>query len=142
MADQYRTSMIESSRNISFDTAALLTTSTINTLHFPGLITSGMSDSNANRRTSTLLDGLGMCESMTESFCSTNGQDDSILNHNTNTLQLDTSGMNNPKLERKDSTKKRRSRKAQYDASIDGTSLDKIEAVNVIDEQNEPDDAW
>jgi len=142
MADQYRTSMIESSRNISFDTVALLTTSTINTLHFPGLITSGMSDSNASRRTSVLLDGLGMCESMTESFCSNNGQDDSILNQNTNTLQLDTSGTNNPKLERKDSTKKRRSRKAQYDASIDGTSLDKIETVNVIDEQNEPDDAW
>jgi len=142
MADQYRTSMIESSRNISFDTVALLTTSTINTLHFPGLITSGMSDSNASRRTSALLDGLGMCESMTESFCSNNGQDDSILNQNTNTHQLDTSGTNHPKLERKDSTKKRRSRKAQYDASIDGTSLDKIEAVNVIDEQNEPDDAW
>jgi hypothetical protein len=75
-----------------------------------------------------------MCESMTESFCSTGGQDDGIFTHNTES--------HSSKLERKDSTKKRRSRKAQYDASIDGASLDKIESVNVIDEQNEPDDAW
>jgi hypothetical protein len=139
MADQYRTSMIDSSRNISFDTVALLTTSTINTLHFPGLGASGISDSGGSRRASILLDGLGMCESMTESFCSNGCQDDPTSNY---TLQSDALGLNNPKLERRDSTKKRRSRKAQYDASIDGTSLDKIETVNVIDEQNEPDDAW
>jgi hypothetical protein len=104
-------------------------------LHFPGLSTSGISDTAGSRRASILLDGIGMCESMTESFCSTGGQDDGTHNN----LPSDSYGT---KLERRDSTKKRRSRKAQYDASIDGTSLDKIEAVNVIDEHNEPDDAW
>jgi hypothetical protein len=141
MSDQYRTSMIDSTRTLSFDTVTLLTTSTINTLHFPGLTTSGISDSGASRRAS-ILDGIGMCESMTESFCSTGGQDDGISTHNSNIFQLDPSGSHSSKLERRDSTKRRRSRKAQYDASIDGTSLDKIESVNVIDEQNEPDDAW
>ena len=129
MADQYRTSMIDSTRNLSFDTVTLLTTSTLNTLHFPNLSTSGISDSGGSRRTSFLLDGIGMCESMTESFCSTGGQDDGLT-------------INGSKLERKDSTKKRRSRKAQYDASVDGVTLDKIEAVTLIDEQNEADDAW
>jgi hypothetical protein len=135
MADQYRTTMFDSTRNISFDSVALLTTSTLNTLHFPGLATSGISDVEGSRRTSFLLDGIGMCESMTESFCSNGGQDDGI----SNTFQSD---HNHSKLERKDSTKKRRSRKAQFDASMDGTPLDKIETVNVIDEQNESDDAW
>lgn len=123
--------MIDSTRNISFDSGTLLTSSAINALHFPDLSTSGISDSGCNRRTSILLDGIGMCESMTESFCSTGGQDDSSM-------------MNNLKLERKDSTtqRKRRSRKSQYDALIDGTSLDKIEPVALIDEQNEPDDVW
>jgi len=139
MADQYRTSMIDSTRNISFDAVTLLTTSTINTLHFPGLATSEISDLGGSRRTSFLFDGIGMCESMTESFCSTGGQDDT---HTTNALQSDISMTNNSKLERRDSTKKRRSRKSQYDAAIDGTSLDKIETVNVIDGQNEADDAW
>ncbi len=123
--------MIDSTRNISFDSGTLLTSSAINALHFPDLSTSGISESGCNRRTSILLDGIGMCESMTESFCSTGGQDDSSM-------------MNNLKLERKDSTtqRKRRSRKSQYDALIDGTSLDKIEPVALIDEQNEPDDVW
>ncbi len=131
MTDQYLSSMIDSTRNISFDAVTLLTTSTINTLHFPGLATSEISDLGGSRRTSFLFDGIGMCESMTESFCSTGGQDDSSM-------------MNNLKLERKDSTtqRKRRSRKSQYDALIDGTSLDKIEPVALIDEQNEPDDVW
>lgn len=141
MADQHRASIIELTRNISFDTVALLTTSTINTLHFPGLSSSGMSDpAGGSRRTSILFDSLAMCESMTESFCSNGGQDDSTLN--SYIPQTDTSGTAHPKVERKDSTKKRRSRKALYDASIDGASLDKIETVNVIDEHNEPDDAW
>ena len=142
MTDRYLSAMNDMTQSISIDPSALLTTSTINALHFPDLTTSGISDSGGGRTTNFNFEGVGMCESMTESFCSTNGQDDSILNHTTNPLQSDTSGSNNPKLERKDSTKKRRSRKAQYDASIDGTSLDKIETVNVIDEQNEPDDAW
>ena len=144
MADQYLASMIDSTRNISFDSGALLTSSAINALHFPGLSTSGISDSGGNRRTSILLDGIGMCESMTESFCSTGGQDDSLLINNTNTLPSDPSTTNNLKLERKDSTtqRKRRSRKSQYDALIDGPSLDKIETVALIDEQNEPDDVW
>jgi hypothetical protein len=131
MTDQYLSSMIDSTRNISFDSGTLLTSSAINALHFPDLSTSGISESGCNRRTSILLDGIGMCESMTESFCSTGGQDDSSM-------------MNNLKLERKDSTtqRKRRSRKSQYDALIDGTSLDKIEPVALIDEQNEPDDVW
>ncbi|CAF0784555.1 unnamed protein product [Adineta ricciae] len=131
MADQCLGSMIDSTRNLSFDSTTLLTTSAINALHFPGLSTSGISDSGGNRRTSLLLDGIGMCESMTESICSNGGQDDSLM-------------MNNVKLERKDSTaqRKRRSRKSLFDGSIDGPSLDKIEAVTLIDEQNEPDDLW
>lgn len=139
MADQFRTSMIDSTRNLTFETVTLLTTSTLNSLNFPGLSTSGISDSAAgSRRASILLDGLGMCESMTESFCSTGGPDDG----STNPTSTDLSGSHHSKLERRDSTKKRRSRKAQYDASIDTPSLDKIEAVNVIGEHNEPDDAW
>jgi hypothetical protein len=135
MTDQY----LDATRNISFDSGTLLTSSAINALHFPDLSTSGISDSGCNRRTSILLDGIGMCESMTESFCSTGGQDDSSM-----FIQSDPSMMNNFKLERKDSTtqRKRRSRKSQYDALIDGTSLDKIEPVALIDEQNEPDDVW
>lgn len=138
MADQYRTSMIDSTRTLSFDTVTLLTTSTINTLHFPGLTTSGISDSAGSRRTSILLDGFGMCESMTESICSNGGLEDTPTNQNL----MDLSGSHSSKIERRDSTKKRRSRKAQYDASIDTSSLDKIETVNVIGEHNEPDDAW
>ncbi|CAF1470895.1 unnamed protein product [Adineta ricciae] len=131
MTDQYLGSMIDSTRNLSFDSTTLLTTSAINALHFPGLSTSGISDSGGNRRTSLLLDGIGMCESMTESICSNGGQDDSLMT-------------NNVKLERKDSTaqRKRRSRKSLFDGSVDGPSLDKIEAVTLIDEQNEPDDLW
>jgi hypothetical protein len=140
MAEQYFASFIDPIRGISFDTAALLTSSTINALHFPGLTTSEISDAGGSRRTSFLLDGIGMCESMTESFCSAMGQDETILIN----IQSDISTINNSKLEKKDSItqKKRRSRKAQYDASTDGASLDKIETVDVIDEQNEPDDAW
>jgi hypothetical protein len=145
MADQYLASMIDPTRCISFDTAALLTSSTINALHFPGLSTSGISDSGVgSRTTSFLLDGIGMCESMTESFCSTGGPDDTMPMNNSNIYHPDTSMTNIFKLERKDSNaqKRRRSRKSLFDASIDGTSLDKIETVLVIDEQNEPDDAW
>lgn len=138
MSDQYRSSMVDSTRTLSFDTVTLLTTSTINTLHFPGLSTSGISDSAGSRRTSILLDGFGMCESMTESICSNGGLEDALNNPNSSDL----SGSHYAKVERRDSTKKRRSRKAQYDALIDTSSLDKIEAVNMIGETNEPDDAW
>ena len=136
--------MNDMTQSISIDPSALLTTSTINALHFPDLTTSGISDSGGGRSTNLNLDGVGMCESMTESFCSTGGQDDQTSLNNTNTHQSDTSMTSNYKLERKDSNaqKRRRSRKAIYDASIDGTTLDKIESVTVIDEQNEPDDAW
>ena len=145
MAEQYLASMIDPTRCISFDTAALLTSSTINALHFPGLSTSGISDSGVgSRTTSFLLDGIGMCESMTESFCSTGGQDDLMSMNNSNNHPSDTSTTNVFKLDRKDpnAQKRRRSRKAIFDAIMDGTSLDKIETVTVIDEQNEPDDAW
>ncbi|CAF1410696.1 unnamed protein product [Adineta steineri] len=144
MTDQYLASLIDSTRSISFDSGTLLTSSAINALHFPGLSTSGISDSGGNRRASLLLDGIGMCESMTESFCSTGGQDDTMIINTSNILQSDSSMINNLKLERKDSTaqRKRRSRKSQFDASVDGTPLDKIETVALIDEQNEPDDVW
>ena len=140
MADQCMSSLIDPIRNISFETNTLLTHSTINALHFPGLSSSGTSDACAgSRRTSFLLDGMSMCESMTESYSSTIGPDELMTN---SFHQLD--HVNGSKLERKDSTtqKKRRSRKSIFDASIDSPSLDKIEPVNLIDEQNEPDDVW
>ena len=111
---------------LSFESVALLTTSTVNTLHFPGLSTDGP----GSRRTSFLLDGIGMCESMTESFCSTGGGQDDV--EHTDPM----------KLERRDSTRKRHSRKSQYDEAIEGVSLDKIETVNLFDASAEPDDAW
>ena len=125
-----------------FDTAALLTNSTINALHFPDLSSSGISDSpaagNGHRRDSLILDGIGMCESMTESFCSNVGQDESVVLHS------QPSDAASHKLESKDSFthRKRRSRKAQYDALFDSPSLDKIEMVSIIDDQNEGDDVW
>ncbi|UJR36248.1 hypothetical protein I4U23_028980 [Adineta vaga] len=144
MADQYLGSMIDSTRSISFESGTLLTTSAINALHFPGLSSSGISDTGGNRRASLLLDGIGMCESMTESFCSNGGQDDSLMINSLNPLSSDSLTVNNLRLERKDSTaqRKRRSRKSLFDGSIDGPSLDKIEAVTLVDEQNEPDDVW
>ncbi|CAF4842092.1 unnamed protein product [Rotaria sp. Silwood1] len=137
-------------QSISLDPSALLTTSTINALHFPDLTTSGISDSgggNGSRGMKLNLDGIGMCESMTESFCSINEQDESNTgNNNINGLQNDitikTNLKNIGKKESLNTQKKRRSRKAQYDASIDGLSLDQIETVHVDDEHNEPDDAW
>ncbi|CAM4851955.1 unnamed protein product, partial [Rotaria magnacalcarata] len=44
MTDQYMVSMMDTSRNMSFDSSALLTCSTINGLHFPGLTTTDISD--------------------------------------------------------------------------------------------------
>ncbi|CAF0882253.1 unnamed protein product [Adineta ricciae] len=132
-------------QSISFDPSALLTTSTINNLHFPDLTTSGISDSGGGgggRPTSFILDGVGMCESMTESFCSVAGQDDAVLVNSTNGLHPDASLRSLEKKNATNAQKKRRSRKAQYDASTDGISLDKIEPVNAIDEQNETDDSW
>lgn len=141
MAEHYLATMIDPSRCFSFDTATLLTSSTINALHFPDLSTSGISDTGdggASRRTSFRLDGFGMCESMTESFSSATGHEDPILTINTNTFTSDM------KLEKRDSItqKRRRSRKSLYDASIDGVSFDRVETVMLIDEQNEADDAW
>lgn len=78
-----------------------------------------------------LLDGMSMFDSMTESFSSAVGQEES--NDPTN------------KIERKDSNavqKKRRSRKSQFDASNESPALEKIEAVNLIDDQIEADDVW
>ncbi|CAF2803860.1 unnamed protein product [Rotaria sp. Silwood2] len=145
MTDQCIVSMIESTRNISFDNSTLLTSSAINALHFPDLTTSGISDTGGSRPASFLFDN-GMYESMTESFASTGGQDETILINQINIHQADTSITNNNlKLEKKDSItqKKRRSRKSQYDASIDAIlSLDRIESVNLFDEINEADDAW
>ncbi|CAF1977616.1 unnamed protein product [Rotaria magnacalcarata] len=133
-------------QSISIDPSALLTTSTINALHFPDLTTSGISDSGGGRTIHLNLDGVGMCESMTESFCSVGGQDESIPFNNTNGLQNETATSHSFKsLGKKESIsaqKKRRSRKAQYDAAADGVALDKIETVNIDDEQNEADDAW
>jgi len=145
--DKYLSSVNDMTQSISIDPSALLTTSTINALHFPDLMTSGISDSGGGRTPSLNLEGVGMCESMTESFCEVAGQDEAILTNNINGLQTETSMTNNLKnIGKKDSIntqqKKRRSRKAQYDASVDGLSLDKIEAVNINDDQNEPDDAW
>ncbi|CAF0841061.1 unnamed protein product [Rotaria sordida] len=146
MTDQCSVSMVDSTRSMSFETSTLLTTSTINALHFPGLTISGISDIGSSRPTSFISDNTGMCESMIESYSSVGGQDETILTNHTNILQLDTSITNNNfKIEKKDSItqKKRRSRKSQYDASIDAIlSLDKIEPVNLFDELNEADDAW
>jgi len=150
MTDKYLSTMNDMTQSISIDPSALLTTSTINALHFPDLTTSGISDSGGGsgfgRTTSFNLDGIGMCESMTESFCSIPGQDETILVNNSNGLQTDTSLTNSLKtMGKKDSIntqKKRRSRKAQYDASVDGISFDKIELVNINEDQIEPDDAW
>ena len=153
MVDEYATVATDVTRHMSFDTAVLLSNSTINALHFPDLTTSGISDTGGgggggdergSRATSFVLDGIGMCESMTESTCSTGGQNDSVQNNHTNTHQSDASVTNNFKLEKKDLAiqKKRRSRKSQYDALIDVTSFDKIETVAVIDGESEPDDVW
>lgn len=137
---------MDSTQSISLDPSALLTTSTINALHFPDLTTSGISDTGTGRMVSLNLDGVGMCESMTESFCSVLEQDESVLVNNTYGLQSDISMTNSLKqVGKKDSLtgqKKRRSRKAQYDASVDGVTLDRIETVNMNEEQIEPDDVW
>jgi hypothetical protein len=145
MTDKYLSTMNDMTQSISIDPSALLTTSTINNLHFPDLTTSGISDS-GGRLTSLNLDGVGMCESMTESFCSVLGQDDTILTNglqtdNTNT-SLTHSLKNIGKKNSINTEKKRRSRKAQYDAVVDGISLDKIETVNINDEQHDADDTW
>jgi hypothetical protein len=147
MTDKYLSSMNDMTQSISIDPSALLTTSIINALHFPDLTTSGISDSGGGKMPSLNLDGVGMCESMTESFCETPGHDEMILVNNLHGLQTETSSMTNSlrNIGKKDSIntqKKRRSRKAQYDAVVDGISLDKIETVNTIDEQNESDDTW
>ncbi|UJR09854.1 hypothetical protein I4U23_014077 [Adineta vaga] len=142
MTERFLSPITDMNQSISFDPSALLTTSTINNLHFPDLTTSGISDSGGGRPTSFILDGVGMCESMTESFCSVPGQDESVLVNSTNGLQADTSLRSLEKKNTINAQKKRRSRKAQYDASVDGISFDKIEPVNIIDEQSEADDAW
>ncbi|CAF4209522.1 unnamed protein product, partial [Rotaria magnacalcarata] len=86
MTDQYMVSMMDTSRNMSFDSSALLTCSTINGLHFPGLTTTDISDTGggSSRTTSFLYDSPSMRESMIESFSSTGrggdgDQDDTIL---------------------------------------------------------------
>lgn len=141
--------MTDMTQSISIDPSALLTTSTINALHFPDLTTSGISDSGGGigRLPSLNLDGVGMCESMTESFYEVSGHDEPTLANNANGLQNDptmtTSSLKS--LGKKDSSaaqKKRRSRKAQHDAAVDSLALDKIEAVTINEEQFEPDDAW
>jgi hypothetical protein len=143
MTDKNLLSFNDMTQSISIDPSALLTTSTINALHFPDLTTSGISDSGGGGRpTSFILDGVGMCESMSESFCSVPGHDESVLTANTTGLQMDTSTRNLGKKDSINTQKKRRSRKAQYDASVDGLSLDKIESMNINDEHNEADDAW
>jgi hypothetical protein len=71
------------------------------------------------------------------------GQDDSMLVNNSNGLQFDTPSLKSlGKKESINTQKKRRSRKAQYDAAVDGLSLDRIETVNINDEQNDADDTW
>jgi hypothetical protein len=145
MAEKYLSSVNDMTRSISIDPSALLTTSTINALHFPDLTTSGISDSGGGGRVTSLnLDGVGMCESMTESFYEASGHDEPTLINNSNGLQNDTNSLKSlGKKELMAAQKKRRSRKAQYDATaVDGLSLDKIETVNINDEQIEPDDAW
>lgn len=144
MTDKFLSSIIDPTQSISFDPSALLTTSTINALHFPDLMTSGISDSGAPPRTTTLnLEGVGMCESMTESYCSTHGQDDAVLiNTHVDSSSMNTSYIKNHNKKDLTAQKKRRSRKAQFDAATDGFSLDKIETVQINDEQLEADDAW
>lgn len=155
MTEKILSSIVDQTQSISIDPSALLTTSTINGLHFPDLTTSGISEtSNTGRPFSLNLDGVGMCESMTESYCSVTGFDETALlnnNANTNGLQTDTSMSNSIKLNSKKdpmtesymkAQKKRRSRKAQYDATNDGFSLDKIDIVPINEEQTEADDAW
>lgn len=146
MADKNFLITNEMIQSISIDPSALLTTSTINALHFPDLTTSGVSDSGGGKMPSLSLDGVGMCESMTESYCSIGGQEEALLVNTMNGLQNDTSTNHSLKnIGKKDSIaaqKKRRSRKAQYDAVNDGVVLDKIETVTIDDEQIEPDDAW
>jgi hypothetical protein len=147
MTDKYLSTVNDMTQSISIDPSALLTTSTINALHFPDLTTSGISDSGGGRVINLNLDGVGMCESMTESFFEASGQDEpTTLVNNSNGLQTDTSMTSSLKnLGKKEAIaaqKKRRSRKAQYDAVVDGLSLDKIETVNINDEQIEPDDVW
>lgn len=144
MTDKFLSSIIDPTQSISFDPSALLTTSTINALHFPDLTTSGISDSGAPPRTTSLnLEGVGMCESMTESYCSTHGQDDGILiNTHVDSSSMTTSFIKNHNKKDLAAQKKRRSRKAQFDAATDGFSLDKIETVQINDEQLEADDAW
>lgn len=149
MTDKILTSMHDMTQSISIDPSALLTTSTINNLHFPDLTTSGISDSGGGGRTMNLnLEGVGMCESMTESFCSVLGQDDTMLVNNSNGLHTDNTSMTNNlknigKKPSINSEKKRRSRKAQYDASFDGClSLDKIETMNINEDSNDQDDTW
>ncbi|CAF1179431.1 unnamed protein product [Didymodactylos carnosus] len=144
-----------------FNYEHLLTNSTINSINFGGLTTSVTSstsdynDNHHNNRNSSLFDGIGMCESMTESYCSVAtselGDDGTITNSPDTTIT--TNGTPGPKLEKKDSSgknmlKKRRSRRAQYDAeghSPHHHGLDKIEIVN-IEEQNEfdtnSDESW
>jgi hypothetical protein len=148
MTDKYLSTMNDMTQSISIDPSALLTTSTINALHFPDLTTSGISDSGGGgEKGLTLnLDGVGMCESISESFYEAPGQDETILVNNSNGLHIDTSMTSSLKtLGKKESLntqKKRRSRKAQYDAAVDGLSLDRIETVNINDEQNDADDTW
>ncbi|CAF3571321.1 unnamed protein product [Rotaria sp. Silwood2] len=148
MTDKNFSLNYDMTQSISIDPSALLTTSTINALHFPDLTTSGISDSGGGggRITNSNLDGIGMCESMTESFCSITGPDETIIANNTNGLHNDTSTTHNlksiGKKESLNAQRKRRSRKAQHEASIDGLSLDKIETVHLDDEHNEPDDVW
>lgn len=149
MTDKQFTIMNDMTQSISIDPSALLTTSTINALHFPDLTTSGISDSGGGGKGISLnLDGVGMCDSiMTESFCEVSGHDDvNLINTNPTGHHTDNSMTTSSKnLNKKDSNtaqKKRRSRKAQYDAVVDGVSLDKIDIVNFNDELNEADDAW
>lgn len=145
MTDKILSSLHDMAQSISIDPSALLTTSTINALHFPDLTTSGISDSGGGGRFPSLnLDGVGMCESMTESFYEVSGHDDLT---NTHGLQNDTSMTTSSlkSLGKKDSNatqKKRRSRKAQHDAATDGLALEKIETVAINEEQLEADDAW
>ena len=148
MTDKILSSMHDMNQSISIDPSALLTTSTINALHFPDLTTSGISDSGGGGRFPSFnLDGVGMCESMTESFYEVSGQDELNLVNNAHGLQNDTSMTTSSlkSLGKKDSNatqKKRRSRKAQHDAAVDSLSLDKIETVAINEEQLEPDDVW
>ena len=144
MTERQLSSVSDMTQSISIDPSTLLTTSTINALHFPDLTTSGISDSGGGGRvTSFVLDGVGMCESMTESFYEVSGHDEPTLVNNTNGLPNDTNSLKSSgKKDSSTAQKKRRSRKAQYDAAVDGSSLDKIEPVTITEEQLGADDAW